>query len=118
MANLLPIVLTATAAGGGAAVSTVHIPDQFRNPFNIGLGSAVTTGTATYTIEHTFDDVLSPDWVAASGNWATNSGWTGSKTAADGLVSGNYAYPVGGIRINISAGTGTVTLWIRQAGTR
>lgn len=104
-------VITRTVTGVGT--SAIHVPDTFKDPFNIGLG-CVLTGSATYSVEHTFDDVYSPTFNPATATWFTNSGLNAKTTSADG----NYAYPVNGIRLNVTAGTGSVTLYILQAGAR
>lgn len=113
-ASTLTAGSAADSITNGPANSRVFIPDQFREPFNIGIGTSV-SGTATYSVQHTFSDVWNTDpttWV-----WADNSGIS-AKTQADNLVSGNYAYSVSGIRINLTSGTGTVTCWLRQAGSQ
>jgi hypothetical protein len=46
-----PVILTQVGVGR----STIWFPDWNENPFNIGVGVTV-FGTATYNIEHTFDD--------------------------------------------------------------
>lgn len=74
--------------------------------FQIGLG-AVVSGTVTYTVQHCFDDVLkgdTPTWF----DHATLVGQTANK-------DGNYASPITAIRLNVTAGTGTVTLGIVPA---
>lgn len=83
----------------GVGASKVIVPLS-ANPFNVGFG-AVVTGTVTYTIEHTFDSV----------NWFDNETVVGQIDNQDG----NIILPVAGIRINITAGTGTVTLTTIQA---
>jgi hypothetical protein len=49
MAN--PVILSQVGVGR----STLWFPDWNENPFNIGVGCTL-FGTATYNIEHTFDD--------------------------------------------------------------
>ena len=74
--------------------------------FQIGLGTNV-SGTATYTVQHCFDDVLkgeTPVWY----DHATLAGQTTNK-------DGNYAYPITALRLRVTAGTGTVTLSIVPA---
>jgi hypothetical protein len=110
-------VITLTKTGTGR--SSVHIPDTFEDPFNIGIGCVVSgTGTVTYSVQHTFEDVFSPTFDASTATWFSNSGIT-DKTAN---TDGNYAYPVNGISLNITAKTGTpgptVTVYILQAGAR
>jgi hypothetical protein len=100
-----PISVSVTGVG----TSSVIVPDHQTSPFNVGLGCKV-TGTATYSVEHTFDDVFSPTFTPASATWIANSGLTAKTATADG----NYAFPVTGIRLNVTAGTGTVTLTVVQ----
>jgi hypothetical protein len=87
---------------------TVWIPlDTMQNPFNVGFG-VVASGTITYSVEHTFDDV-------ASGVSATAFAHpiVAAQTASK---DGNYAFPVKAVRINVTAGTGTATITLVQAG--
>lgn len=76
------------------------------SPFNVGFGTIV-TGSPTYTIQHTFDD--------PSVGFNT---WYAHPTVVDETANadGNYAFPVTGIKILITEGTGTVTLKLIQAG--
>ena len=78
------------------------------SPFNVGFG-AVVSGTATYSVQHTFD---SP----ATGftTWFSHPTIAGEESSADG----NYAFPVTGIRVLITAATSgsSVTLNLIQAG--
>lgn len=101
------IVLTAS----GVAASAVAAMNLNATPFVIGFGVAV-TGTVTYTVQHTFDDVYALGFVPASATWYNHS------TVADATASadGNYAFPVRGIRVNITAGTGSVIATVLQAG--
>jgi hypothetical protein len=117
-ASTLIIGDAADSVAGGSAYSAILYPDLFLNPFNIGIGAQTVTGTATYSVQHTFDDIDNNDISSlVAAKWADNTGISG-KTASDNLVSGNYAYPVSGIRIMLTSGTGTVKCWLRQAGTR
>lgn len=70
------------------------------NPFNVGFG-VVVSGTVTYTVQHTFDGV----------NWFNHDAVADAVDNQDG----NYAYPVAGIRVNVTAGTGSATLTSIQA---
>lgn len=102
------IKLTQTGVGR----SRVHVPDTFRDPFNIGIGCVV-TGTVTFVVQHTFEDVTDPAFNSATATWFDNS--MGSKSAN---ADGNYAFPVNGISVNVTAGTGSVTVYLLQAGAR
>lgn len=102
-----PVTYTITGTG----VSSVMPPDQYISPFNVSLGATV-TGTVTYTVQYTFDDVFAKGYSPASGNWVDHPSLTAQTTTKDS----NIAYPVSGIRLNVTAGTGTVRLVITQAG--
>lgn len=106
----LPSFLTAT----DAAASNVFPPNLNVTPFNIGLGAIITAGTPTYTVEHTFDNVFSRGFNPATATWFPHASLAAQTTSKDG----NYAFPVQGIRIRVTAGTGTVQLAILQAGVK
>jgi hypothetical protein len=168
-----------TLSQTGVGRSTVWMPDWNENPFNIGIG-VIVVGTATYNIEHTFQDptalqrqallastttlltfdpaafaavygklfvgfpvtdVTTPAGIVAGrtvssfgSNTVTMSGVAAGVLAGDlisfltwfpnsGLnaqtanANGNYAFPVRGISINVTAGTGTVIADFIQATT-
>jgi hypothetical protein len=81
------------------------------SPFNIGFGCIV-SATATYTVQHTFDDVFSSSFDPSTATWFNHSSVASATTNQDG----NYAFPVKAIRLNVAANTGTVTLIAIQAG--
>lgn len=90
-----------------ASVTTSNpiVMDRKQNPFNVGFG-VVVSGVLTYTVEHTFDDILN----GATATWFPHS----SVVAQTASNDGNYAFPVTAIRLNVTAytsGTGaTITL--------
>ena len=86
--------------------------DQYLTPFNVGLGAIIVSGTPTYSVQHTFDDVFDPNYNPSTGTWFNQPDITGQTTSVDG----NYAFPVSAIRLNVTAGTGVVTLDVLQAG--
>lgn len=98
-----------TVSVTGVDTSAVVVPDYISSPFNVGIGCTV-TGTATYTVEHTFDDVFSLNFNPATATWIANSGLTAKTTSTDG----NYAFPVRGIRLKVTSGTGTVAMTVVQ----
>ena|SRR5689334_6168772 len=107
-----PIAVTVT----GTAVSTAFIPDYMQNPFQISIGCVLGTAAGTFSVQHCFDysTVLSPKWDGSTSvTWFNNSGITN----ATGSISGNYAFPVAAIRLNVSdaVATTTVTMFITQA---
>ena len=101
------ITLTAT----GVAATAVAALNLNVSPFNVGFGVAV-TGTVTYTVQHTFDDVYAAGFAPASATWYNHPTVVTQSASADG----NYAFPVRGVRVNITAGTGSVIATLLQAG--
>ena len=95
-------IVSKTGAGSSAAIAmNVNI-----SPFNVGFGVTV-TGTVTYTVQHTFDD-------PATGftTWFSHPTIAGKSDNQDG----NYAFPVSGIKVLVTAGAGTATINLIQAG--
>lgn len=102
-----PISVTQSGAGASAwrSVNT-HI-----SPVNIAIGVDV-TGLATYTVEHTYDDVNNlPAGVVAP---LVFSHPTLVNQTVD--AEGSYTAPVAYFRINVSLGTGSVRMTYVQAG--
>ena len=95
----------ATKTGTGS--SNVLPMDLYISPFNVGFG-VVATGTVTYTVQHTFED---PQTVA-SPVWFPHPTITGKSDNQDG----NYAFPVAAIKVIVTAGAGTATMTLIQAG--
>lgn len=95
----------ATKTGVGS--SNVLATDLYISPFNVGFG-VVATGTVTYTVQHTFDNIAT----VASPVWFSHP-TIASKTDNQ---DGNYAFPVAAIKVLVTAGTGTATLTVIQAG--
>jgi hypothetical protein len=102
-----PITLAVT----GVASSSVAPMNVNTSPFNVGFGVTV-SGTVTYKVQHTFDDVWSSTFNPATANWFDHPTITGLSAAADG----NYAFPVTAIRVTGTAGSGTATMRLIQAG--
>ena len=95
----------------GTGVSAPIALDHYISPFNIGFG-AVVSSTATFSVQHTFDDIFSPTYVPASGTWFNHPNFTSATATGDG----NYAFPVTAVRLNVTASTGSVSLTLIQAG--
>ena len=99
-----PQVVSKTGTGETAVV----VVDHYRAPFNVGF-AVVVSGTVTYTVQHTFDDVLDS---SVTPTWFSHEELAGQTASADG----NYAFPVRAIRLSNTAGSGTTTLTAIQAG--
>lgn len=114
----LPAVITQTGVG---TTTNPWIPDNFQNPFAIGIGLSINTGTALVTVEHCFqglDPNLANGTSAANATWFQNSGLNGTTVSTTSNLNGNYAFPVLAIRLNVatcSVGTAIVTGWFIEA---
>lgn len=102
---MTPISVSRTGVGR----SVVRALDNFTDPFNVGLYYVV-TGTATFSLELTPDDPSD----GTPTTWLATSALTG--LSASGVQQ--LVIPARGISINITSGTGSVTLYILQAGLR
>lgn len=99
-----PIVIAQTGAGSSAsAPMNIHT-----SPFNVGFG-VVVSGTVTYSIQHTFDDVFN---ASVTPVWFSHPSVSSLTVNSDG----NYAFPVRAIKVLVTAGTGTATATLIQAG--
>ena len=85
--------------------------DQYLTPFNVGFGVVVTSGSPTYTVQHSFDNPFAADYDPDTATWFDHPDVASETTNADG----NYAFPVAAIRLSVT-GTGVVTMTIAQAG--
>jgi len=104
-------LITLTKTGEGS--SDVRNLDFFKFPFQVGLGTKV-TGSATYTVEYTFSDPAESDFNASTATWYSITALA-SKTGNETV---EFTVPCRGIRVTNAAGsTGTVLLYIQQAGT-
>lgn len=101
--------ITRSVTGAG---STTPIPvDTYICPTNIGVGVKI-TGSVTYTVQHTFDDVFAADFNPATATWYNHPTLTGSAN-----LDGNYAFPVTAIRVtNAGGSTGTTAITVIQSG--
>jgi hypothetical protein len=102
-----PITYSITEVG----TSNVDPTDHYVSPFNVAL-SVVVSGTITYTVQYTFDNVFESNFSPSTATWTDHPSLTSQSTT----LSSNIAYPVRGIRLKTTAGTGTATLTIIQAG--
>jgi len=98
-----PVTLTVSGVG-----TSPIVPMDFRaQNFNVGFGCEV-TGTVTYSVQHTFDDIYN---TAITPVWFNHAFVNAQTTNQDG----NYAFPIRAMRLNVTAGTGSVTINILQS---
>lgn len=106
--------LTAAQLSAASATPAIRM-NQYQVPFNVGFG-VYATGSGDFTggVQHTFDTEAS-----------ANSVWfdhvdvsAGVTVSASTAIDGNYAYPVGAIRLRgISvSGTPTTRFIVLQTG--
>jgi hypothetical protein len=103
-----PVRVTVTGIGDSAVIPI----DQYQRPTNIALGCVITSGTATYTVQHTFDDVFSPTFNPGTAVWFDHPVIAGKTTNFDS----NYAAPPRGVRLHVTASTGVVQMTLVQSG--
>ena len=96
---------------GSSGVTYPVVMDQYISPFNVSV-AIVPTDTATYTVQHTFDDPFATDFTPATAVWFSHP----DLTSESGNNDGNYAFPVRAIRLNVSAADNDVTFYVTQAG--
>jgi hypothetical protein len=108
-------VLTVTGLSSTAGFP-IAFPDIMQTPFNVSLGCVVnsTSAITAYNVEHSFDYTGSSAFISSNATWFLNS----TISAASSNLTGNYAFPVSAIRLNVTAGSsqGTLTVTLLQAG--
>lgn len=98
------VILTQTGVGS----SQICPMDYRAQVFQVGMGAELVSGTATFSVQHTFDDIYDPTVTPVWYPHATIS-------AATANTDGNYAFPIAAIRLTITTGTGQVNLVIMQS---
>ena len=100
------MAISSSTSVTGVGTSTWIPVNSSQANFKVSLFTGV-TGTATYTIQHTPDNVMDASVTPVAYNHDILAGLTSGN-------DGNYAYPVRAVRINLTSGTGTVTLKVLQ----
>jgi len=103
-----PITVTVS----GTSTSNPIPLDYLISPFQVAIGVGNVVGSVSYKLQYTYDDVLAPGYVAASGNWFDNSLMTGKTAAFDTVINGA---PVRAVRFD-NVGSGSFVAHIVQAG--
>ena len=103
---------TVTAGTNAVGSSDPWIIDAFANPQDFGC-AVVVTGTVTYTIEESYDD-LAPNWNLAANSYTffADPTFNARSVNTNGVLSGPYTM----IRLTINSGTGSATARIVQGG--
>jgi len=95
----------------GVSTSAVCPLDQYLNPTSVALGLII-NGAATCTVEYTYDDVWASTFNPGTATWFPHPTLTAKSANSDG----NFAFPPKGVRLNQTAGAGSATLVVDQAG--
>jgi len=104
-----PIILTTSDASGGAKNSNAGVMDRDGVP-QVSL-QVVVTGTATYSVQQTLDNVLD---ASVTATWFDHP--DSNLVGATASKQGNYAYIPAAVRLRQTAGNGSAKLTIIQAG--
>ena len=99
---------------GSQTTSNVIPLDNYRTPFNIGIGCALSAGASlTYKVQYTYDDVQAAAFNPNTATWFDHATLAAKTASSDG----NITVPVSALRLNVTAYTsGTVTMTVIQAG--
>lgn len=89
-----PITVSRTGVGA------VSVPlDHQTVPFGVGVG-VVVSGTVTYNIEHSYNGT---NWFAPAADSGKNANY-----------DKGFTHPILAVRVNVTAGTGSVTATVLQ----
>lgn len=104
-----PKYVSLTAIGVSAPIPI----NRYSNNSNIGVGVKIVGGTATYSVQHTFDDVQAPGFTPVGAKWFDHATLVAQTADKDG----NYFAPPRAIRLNVTALAGaTVTMALVHGG--
>lgn len=96
-----------------ATTSALVVLDHYSSPATVALGVKIVGTSATYKVEHTFDDPFDPAFTPAGAVWMDHATLVAKTANADG----NYAYPPRACRLSVSAiVAAVVTLTVNPAG--
>ncbi len=95
----------------GVAASNWIPLDIMQAPFNVAVGCIVVSGTATYNLEYTYDNIFDPTvtplvWI--------NSVISAATTTKDTVIN----QPVRAVRLNVTAGVAPVVSFTIIQGLR
>jgi len=104
-----PVRLTVAGVGASAPIPF----DRYVDPAQAAVAVLILSGTATYTVQHTFDDIWAPGFAPGSAVWFPHPVLAGQTVNADS----NYAYPPMAIRLNVTISSGgNAQIIFSQAG--
>lgn len=93
-----PIRYTVTGTGTSPLINL----DYNANPFNVGVACVVGgSGTATFSVQHTYADITASSFATATATWFTASAFS-SKTAN---TDGAYTTPCTAMQLRVTGAT-------------
>lgn len=95
----------------GTSTSDVAGLCYYISPFSVSVVTTV-TGSATYTLQYTADNIQASSFTPAGANWQDHPMMTGSTTS--GIAE--FTSPVTAVRLNQTSGAGSVAAKVIQAG--
>jgi len=100
-----------TISTNGTSTSDLAGLCYYIAPFSVSIVSTV-TGLATYTLQYTSDNIQASAFTPAGANWQDHPMMTGSTTSGIAEITA----PVTAVRLNQTAGAGSVSAKVTQAG--
>ena len=85
------------------------MPNYHMTPFQLDVETSITAGAATYSLEWTMDDFVTPGAPPPIVRATTVA-------AAAGSASFSFITPIRGWRVSVLSGVGTVTVEALQSG--
>jgi hypothetical protein len=113
-----PVILNVTVEGG---IKTNPVIFDYYKPGSVSIGVIVTSGAPVFTLQHTFDDVWSPTFSAATANWLNHTEASMLNATASGdafygnTASGYPPFPVAS-RVSASGTAASLQVTYIQAG--
>ena len=106
------VASTATAGTNGVGSSPWIVLNTALTLMNVGFSVELVSGTANFTVQHTYDD---PNNLlgGATAPLAFNSAFA---TGASATVDGSYTTPIFAVRLLINSGTGALRTRLLQSG--
>lgn len=108
---MYPITVSTSDATGGTVTSRIVAMDTFMSQFQATV-ACVVTGTATYTAQYTLDQIQADGYSPSTGNWFNIT----DLAAKSATLAASIDFPVTGIRLSQSAGSGSVAMTVLQTG--
>lgn len=98
---------------GAVTATPVYPMNQYPVPFNASfVVEALDGGDVTYSVQHTLDEI-SAGAVSAGGSGLTfldHSDVSGVNASSQAFSDGNYAFPITGVRLNVTAVSGSARM--------